>query len=136
MKAAAGSIMDNIAEGFERSSRLEFVNFLIISKGSSGEVKSQLHRALDQKYCSKEEFDILYAEYDKLAASIAGFINYLNKSDIKGKNLKIETNRLLISNNKSLIRNLYTAHPLITKNIFCLFTFTCNRIKKAVYIIS
>ena len=40
IRAAAGSIMDNIAEGFERSGRLEFINFLSISKGSAGEVKS------------------------------------------------------------------------------------------------
>jgi four helix bundle protein len=36
MKSAAGSIMDNIAEGFERNSRLEFVNSLGISKGECG----------------------------------------------------------------------------------------------------
>jgi len=88
LKSAAASIMDNIAEGFERSSRLEFINFLSISKGSAGEVKSQLHRALDQKYCSREEFDILYNEYNKLAGNIAGFMGYLNKSDIKGQKFK------------------------------------------------
>jgi four helix bundle protein len=44
MKSAAGSIMDNIAEGFERNSRLEFVNSLSISKGECGELKSQLSR--------------------------------------------------------------------------------------------
>ena len=47
MKAAAGSVMDNIAEGFERNSRLEFLNSLSISKGECGELKSQLYRALD-----------------------------------------------------------------------------------------
>ena len=47
MKAAAGSTMDNIAEGFERNSRLEFLNSLSISKGESGELKSQLYRATD-----------------------------------------------------------------------------------------
>src|ERR1035437_1036319 len=88
IRAAAGSIMDNIAEGFERSGRLEFINFLSISKGSAGEVKSQLHRAVDQKYCSREEFDNLYNEYDKLAGNIAGFISYLNRSDIKGQKFK------------------------------------------------
>lgn len=50
INAASGSIMDNIAEGFERSSRFEFVNFLSYAKGSAGEVKSQLLRAADRKY--------------------------------------------------------------------------------------
>ncbi|HUS01242.1 MAG TPA: four helix bundle protein, partial [Chitinophagaceae bacterium] len=88
IRAAAGSIMDNIAEGFERSSRLEFVNSLSFSKGSAGEVKSQLYRALDQKYCKKDEFDILYNEYNQLSGQIAGFISYLNKSGIKVQKFK------------------------------------------------
>lgn len=88
IKAAAGSVMDNIAEGFERSSRLEFINFLSISKGSCGEVKSQLYRAKDQVYTSEEEFLETYNSYDKLASNIAGFINYLNQSEVKGQKFK------------------------------------------------
>ena len=88
IRASSGSVMDNIAEGSERSSRLEFINFLSISKGSCGEVKSQLYRALDQKYITTEEQIDLYDKYDKLSANIGGFIAYLNKSDIKGQKFK------------------------------------------------
>ena len=64
IKVAAGSVMDNIGEGFERNSRLEFLNSLSISKGECGEIKSQLYRALDDKYINQTDFDILYAEVD------------------------------------------------------------------------
>lgn len=88
IRAAAGSVMDNIAEGFERSSRLEFINFLSISKGSCGEVKSQAYRAIDQYHITQEEFDELYSGYDKLSSDIAAFIGYLNRTDIKGQKFK------------------------------------------------
>lgn len=88
IRSASGSIMDNIAEGFERSSRLEFIQFLGIAKGSCGEVKSQLYRVLDQTYINQGDFDALYEMCEKLAAGIAGFIQYLNKSPYKGQKFK------------------------------------------------
>jgi four helix bundle protein len=88
IKAAASSVMDNIAEGFERSSRLAFINFLSISKRSCGEVKLQLYRAKDQLYISEEELLETYNAYDKLALNIAGFISYLNQSEVKGQKFK------------------------------------------------
>ena len=91
MKAAAGSIMDNIAEGFERNSRLEFLNSLSISKGESGELKSQLYRASDDSYLNKNEFDELYEDTDKVSKKIANFVKYLNSSNIKGLKFKGRT---------------------------------------------
>jgi four helix bundle protein len=88
MKSAAGFVMDNIAEGFERSSRLEFLNSLSISKGECGELKSQLYRALDDNYIDQKEFDELYNEVELELKKVASFIIYLNNSKIKGLKFK------------------------------------------------
>ena len=88
MRGSVGSIMDNIAEGFERGSKLEFINALTISKGETGELKSQLYRCLDNKYISQILFDELYALADEITKMLTGFINYLNKSKIKGQKFK------------------------------------------------
>ena len=88
IKSAAGSVMDNIAEGFERNSRLEFLNSLSISKGECGEVKSQLYRALDDKYIDEKEFEELYMKSEIESKKIANFIIYLNTSKVKGLKFK------------------------------------------------
>jgi len=82
-KAAAGSVMDNIAEGFERNSRLELLNSLSISKGECGELKSQLYRSLDDKYINQRDFDELYGDVDLEIKKISAFIIYLNRSKLK-----------------------------------------------------
>ncbi|HET6767734.1 MAG TPA: four helix bundle protein [Chitinophagaceae bacterium] len=88
MREAAGSVMDNIAEGFERDSRLEFINALSYSKGSTGEVRSQLFRGFDSEYWDESEVNELNEEYKNLASHIANFIKYLNTGDQKGLKLK------------------------------------------------
>ena len=85
INASSGSVMDNIAEGFGRASRLEFVQFLSISNGSGNEVQSQLYRCLDRKYISKPTFDELYILADLVCKKINTFMSYLNKSPIKGQ---------------------------------------------------
>ncbi len=91
MKAAAGSIMDNIAEGFERNSRLEFINSLGISKGECGELRSQLFRALDENYLEEKEFENYYNQATTVSNNLGGFIKYLNASYIKGLKFKDRT---------------------------------------------
>ena len=84
IRAAAGSIMDNIAEGFERTGNKEFLNFLYIAKGSCGEVRSQLIRANDIGYLTPEEYEELYTECRKLSAGIMNFIKEVRTSEYTG----------------------------------------------------
>ncbi len=90
LKKTSGSIMDNIAEGFDRGGNVEFRQFLSISKGSTGEIKSQFYRCFDAEYIEKGEFDGLYKLADDISKMASGLINYLNRSDLKGNKFKRE----------------------------------------------
>lgn len=79
--AAAGSAMDNIAEGFDDGSTREFIRFLGYAQRSSSEVQSQLYRALDCRYIVQDQFDKVYELASECRKQIKGFRKYLRDYD-------------------------------------------------------
>jgi four helix bundle protein len=83
IQRAAVSIMSNIAEGFERGSNKEFVQFLFYARVSAGEVRSLLYVAHDQKYVDNSEFCRLLEVTTIISRQIESFITYLQSSSFK-----------------------------------------------------
>jgi four helix bundle protein len=88
IQRASVSIMGNVAEGFDRGGDKEFIQFLSVSKGSCGEVKSDLYVALDQQYINPIQFNQLYNSADEVGRLLAGFMVYLKQSDLRGRKFK------------------------------------------------
>ena len=80
IRDAALSAMDNIAEGFERGTNREFAQFLNISKGSVGEVRSALYAAFDEGYLTKPEFENLLERAMSVSRRCSRLITYLQNA--------------------------------------------------------
>ena len=76
IQRASLSVMNNVAEGFERKTNKELKNFLFIAKGSCGEVRSMLYIAKERNYISNQEFE----EYSKDAVEISKLLSGFIKS--------------------------------------------------------
>jgi len=88
IRRAATSAMSNIAEGFERGTRKEFIQFLNIAKGSNGEVRSRLYVALDQEYLDEKAFESLKQSALSLSRRLSRFISYLESCSSNSRRRK------------------------------------------------
>ena len=94
IRASAGSVGDNIAEGFERQGKREFLQFLYIAKGSCGELRSQINRAYDVGFVNKDIYEQIYSDCRKLGAGILNFIQSLKAFESKGSKYQEEERKV------------------------------------------
>jgi len=105
--------MNNIAEGFGRGGTYEFIQFLSIARGSANELRAQIFQCIDRSYLESENGKTLEKKIDSLNNQIAGFINYLNKSKLKGtKFMHRDNNHQSQITNKNVVNTSAAATPL------------------------
>ena len=80
IRRASVSVMNNIAEGFERGSNKDFTKFLFIARASAGEVRSMLYLALDLNYINEDEFKKTYNTCIRTGQLAWGMIKHLQKN--------------------------------------------------------
>jgi four helix bundle protein len=90
IRRAAVSVMSNIAEGFERGSNREFIQYLYMAKDSCGELRSQLVIAFDQNYIDQNEFREINHLAMRVGGMLGALINYLKSTKVKGSKFKLQ----------------------------------------------
>lgn len=105
IQRASVSIMSNIAEGFERGTKQEFLNYLYIAKGSAGEVRAQLYVALDTGYLNEEKFKDLKFKAEECSKLISNFTKSLKISEFRGLQYKHEKRKGISDTNKMILEN-------------------------------
>jgi len=103
IRRAVVSVLSNIAEGFERGTRDEFLYFLYIAKGSCGEVRSQLYIALDQKFVTQDEFNNAYEKSKQVSAVLYKFIEGFKSKGYTGLRHKPST---IISDSEQFLKEI------------------------------
>ena len=111
IRRAAVSILSNIAEGFERGSKAEFIQFLYIAKGSCGEVRAQLQIAQDQNYICHNEYQRLYDLCKQISGMISNFIAHLQKNEYQGEKIN-RPKRLSLQKDKQRMDRFFAAHGI------------------------
>jgi four helix bundle protein len=115
IRHAAVSVMSNVAEGFERGSKIEFIQFLYIAKGSCGEIRAQLQIAKDLKYISDEKYIKLYKLAQMISAMISNFIAHLQTSNYQGEKVN-RAKRLNLDKDKNKMNKFFAAHGVKLPN--------------------
>ena len=90
LRRAAVSIVSNVAEGFERGSNKEFIQFLYVAKGSLGEVRAQRYVGTDNGFIADRDFQEAALHCENLSRQISNFIGYLRKSSITAFHHKVK----------------------------------------------
>lgn len=126
MNRSSGSITDNIAEGFGRGGRNEFIQFLGYARASASELQSQIIRCYDRKFITKETYIDLHELVDKTGNKIGSFIKYLNTSSIRGEKFK---NRKPLENQETFITKDRESNGEIKST---LYNYTANEKRETV----
>ncbi len=90
MRRSTVSVVSNIAEGFERGSNKEFIQFLYITKGSLGELRCQIYLAYDNKFIEENDFPVLIDKCVFLSVQVGKFIKYLRNSELTKLRYKLK----------------------------------------------